>query len=612
MAKSPRVVTRALLLSVLVASACDLMAAERIDLEQAALAKTLVAQGAAAAHELLGVAPAELQTLRSQQYASGKTLTRFNQLYQGVPIFDQAIVRQDDGNDPTATRFSGILLRKLEQDLPSVKPAYSQDQILALAKARVAASGKTENDQARLVIMLDEKNVAKLVYQVSFLSRVPGSQIPSRPSFMIDANNGAILQQWEGLKHLDATGPGGNGRTGKYEYGPVGSGAKFGPLVVTADCKMDGPNVATVNMNHATDATSTPYQFTCPRNDGLAINGAFSPLNDAHFFGNAIFNLYNDWFGIRPISKKLLMRVHYGNNVENAFWDGMTMSFGDGGSTFYPLVSLDIAAHEISHGFTEEHAGLTFGSMPAALNESFSDMAGQAAVWYVYGKGDFTLGRSVFKGTGGPLRYMDDPTKDGHSIGHMRNFSGSLDIHYTSGIFNKAFYVLANKPGWNVRKAFEVMVDANRFYWTSSTTFNAAACGVEKAAAVRGYAAVDVAVAFADVGVSGGCSGVAGVPALAGTAAVTLTKGQQRGWFVTVPDNATSLTIKTSGGSGNLDLYLQSGALPTTTSYLRRSKGSSNAESIVLTKPAAGNYYVMLNGSTAVSGASLVATVVGP
>ncbi|MEZ9417725.1 M4 family metallopeptidase, partial [Vibrio sp. 10N.286.49.E1] len=111
-------------------------------------------------------------------------------------------------------------------------------------------------------------------------------------------------------------------------------------------------------------------------------NGAFSPLNDAHYFGNIVFDMYKNWFDTAPLSFKLMMRVHYGNNYENAFWDGKAMTFGDGESFFYPLVSLDVSAHEVSHGFTEQNSGLVYANQSGGMNEAFSDMAGEAAEYY--------------------------------------------------------------------------------------------------------------------------------------------------------------------------------------------------------------------------------------
>lgn len=93
------------------------------------------------------------------------------------------------------------------------------------------------------------------------------------------------------------------------------------------------------------------------------------------------------------------------------------------------------------------------------------------------------------------------PTKDGHSIEHFDDYHDDLDVHLTSGIFNRAFYLLAHQPHWTVRKAFQVMVDANIKYWTSGTSFEAASCGVIQAAIDRQYNKQDVINAFKEVGV---------------------------------------------------------------------------------------------------------------
>ena len=118
-----------------------------------------------------------------------------------------------------------------------------------------------------------------------------------------------MLDKWEGMNHVDGTGPGGNAKTGQYEYQV---GGKYGPLNVTqsgSTCSLDSPNVYTVNLNGGTADLSTVHTFTCPRNTVKAINGAYSPMNDAHFFGNVVFNMYQSYLGIRPISQKLKMRI---------------------------------------------------------------------------------------------------------------------------------------------------------------------------------------------------------------------------------------------------------------------------------------------------------------
>nr|WP_314862402.1 M4 family metallopeptidase [uncultured Undibacterium sp.] len=605
---------RPTLLAAVIAASFNASAADRVDLGkfQGPQNKSF-AGGSSQAHEFLGLGASDLRVLRSQNYG-GKVVTRYEQLHQGVPVWGEAIVEHKDNSQSIvateARSFHGAMLNNLGNDIPSARPLYSETQALGLLK-NAKRPANTSNEQSKLFVKLGANNVAKLVYLTSYVT-IAANGAPSRPHAIIDANTGAVLEQWEGLTHLDAGGPGGNLRIGRYTYGAAGSGSTYGPLNVSSTCQMTSPNVDTFNMNGATSGSGTLYKFTCPTNTFKEINGAYSPLNDGHFFGNVVFNMYQDWLGLRPIAGKLQMRIHYGTNYENAFWDGTAMSYGDGGSTFHPLVSLGVTSHEVSHGFTEQNSGLVYSGMSGGMNEAFSDMAGEAAAWYMRGRGTFKVGDDIKKGSGS-MRHMDNPELDGISIGHASKFTSSMDVHHSSGVFNKAFYLLATKSGWTVRKAFEIMADANRLYWTANSTFNQGACGVEKAAINRNYAVADVTAAFASVGVTGGCGGTTPPPgggALTKDVSVTFSAaaGQGANYTFAVPTGATNLTFKMSGGTGDGDLYTKLGSAPTTTSYLAKSDGSTNAETITIAAPTAGTYYLLANAYAAVNGASIVAS----
>lgn len=607
-------VVRPTLLATLIAASFGVSAADRVDLKNigAGANKSLVASSKA--HEALGLGVNDLTAVRSQKYGN-KLVTRYEQSYQGVPVWGEAIVEHTDSTPSltgaSARSFHGAMLTNLASDLPSVKPTYSASQALGLlknAKRPVA----TSNEQSKLFVKQGANGVAKLVYLTSYVT-IAANGTPSRPHAIIDANTGAVLEQWEGITHsLTGTGPGGNTKTGQHEFGTTAGYGFLDVVVNGSTCSLSSTNVDTYNMNNATSGSGTLHSFTCPRNTVKSVNGAYSPMNDAHYYGNKVFNMYMDYLGVRPISQKLVMKVHYGSSYENAFWDGSAMSYGDGATTFYPLVSLDVTSHEVSHGFTEQNSGLTYSGMSGGMNEAFSDMAGEAAKYYVLGTNDFKVGTDIFKASGA-LRYMYNPPLDGRSIDNASQFTSSMDVHYSSGVFNKAFYVLATTSGWNTRKAFEVMADANRLYWTASSTFNQGACGVEKAAINRGYAVADVTAAFASVGVTGGCGSTTPPPTgsvLTKDVAVTFSAatGQSATYTFAVPTGASNLTFKMSGGTGDGDLYTKLGSAPTTTSYLAKSDGSTNAETITVAAPTAGTYYLLANAYAAVSGASIVAS----
>ena len=82
-----------------------------------------------------------------------------------------------------------------------------------------------------------------------------------------------------------------------------------------------------------------------------------------------------------------------------------------------------------------------------------------------------------------------------------------------------------------------------------------------------------------------------------------------RTYTIVVPAGKTSLTFKLSGGTGDGDIYAKFGAAPTTTTYDARSIGSTNTETITISAPKAGTYYLMVKAYAAVTGTTLLATV---
>lgn len=81
--------------------------------------------------------------------------------------------------------------------------------------------------------------------------------------------------------------------------------------------------------------------------------------------------------------------------------------------------------------------------------------------------------------------------------------------------------------------------------------------------------------------------------------------GSVQYFSVTVPVGARNLVIQTGGGTGDADLYVKLGQVPTTASYDCRPNLPGNYETCTFPTPAAGTYYIMLVGYAAFSGVSL-------
>lgn len=490
-------------------------AAEQIDLRNAQTTLLTINADKSDVNSVLNLTDnMSLALIKRHTTSANVTHSRYRQLYLGLPVWGHhVLVTTDDSQQITA--LHGALLNEIEKDVPTQKVQANKMQAKTVLIERQQAlkaqypevkSWVFENVTSEKVIYLNERNQAKLAIFVSFFADSTKGGNPTRPTYLIDAMTGEMIETYDGLAFANGTGPGGNAKVGQYHYG-----TDFPVLdIIDVDgstCQMENTNVKTVDLNHGTSGTSV-FEFGCYENTKKEINGAYSPLNDAHFFGGVVFDMFEDWYQTAPLTFQLTMRVHYSNNYENAFWNGSSMTFGDGRNTFYPLTSLDVSAHEVSHGVTEQNSDLEYEKQPGGINESFSDISGDAAEFYMKGTNDFMVGADIFKAASGALRYFADPTLDGRSIGHVDDYYDGLDVHYSSGVFNRAFYNLATTAGWDTHTAFDIWVKANLDYWGPLTNFQQGAEGILDAAMELkqtnpnfDYPAADIRDAFAVVGI---------------------------------------------------------------------------------------------------------------
>ena len=97
---------------------------------------------------------------------------------------------------------------------------------------------------------------------------------------------------------------------------------------------------------------------------------------------------------------------------------------------------------------------------------------------------------------------MDEPSRDGRSIDRADQYQKGMNVHYSSGVYNHLFYLLATQAQWDVKQAFQVMIKANMDYWTPTSTFNEGGCGIINAANDIGYSVDDVMQVLSSVGIN--------------------------------------------------------------------------------------------------------------
>ncbi|TGE84840.1 peptidase M4 family protein [Pseudoalteromonas sp. KS88] len=437
----------------------------------------------------------EVEGVSSHRHKPSNTLAvkKMQQYFAGVPVWGQQIRVKPNNN-----HISGFFAKNIEASALKLtantefEVSLAADALLQNAKLGTDSTFELLSNERYIYIDNEQAHYVRLIELI-----VHEQMNEYRPIALVSESNYRIFKQWNNIQSAHGKGPGGNIKTGQYEYG-----TDFEALDITQVddvCFLENEKVKTVTMESGNEP-SEAFSFPCDRNTHKEINGAYSPLNDAHAFGTAVFDMYQQWYNTAPLTFQLLMRVHNGDGWENATWNGAAMTFGDGADNFHPLVSLDIVSHEVSHGFTQQNSDLLYFDQSGGINESFSDMAGETAEYFLRGQTDWLSGADISKVTPA-LRYFETPSLDGYSIDNASDFLYGMDVHYSSGVFNRAFYFLSNTEGWDPRKAFEIMLNANQNYWVNSTDFIDGACGAINSAIDLSYNAVDVINAFQIVGI---------------------------------------------------------------------------------------------------------------
>jgi Zn-dependent metalloprotease len=249
---------------------------------------------------------------------------------------------------------------------------------------------------------------------------------------------------------------------------------------------------------------STRLPGTLARSEGSAAVPDVA-VNEAYEGSGATFDLYHAIFGRNSIDNnglRLISTVHYGKGYDNAFWDGEQMVYGDGDENLPTAQrlfnrftsSLDVIAHELTHGVTQYEANLVYANQPGALNEAISDIFGSLVKQYLRGQtadqADWIIGEGLFtsnvKGVGirsmkAPGTAYDDPVlgKDPQPA-HMKDFVATAQdnggVHINSGIINHAFYLTAIEiGGYAWEKAGRIWYKALTEKLTSNASFQDAA-----------------------------------------------------------------------------------------------------------------------------------------
>jgi thermolysin len=379
------------------------------------------------------------------------------------------------------------------------KPALNEKDAIERSTTDYGCSDCLTDEPIADLWILRHEGRDHLVYRVQ-LRREDESKDTAMPVYFIDAHTGEVVWNYDNLQ----TGTGNSLYSGTVSITTSSVGSTFYMEDLTR-------RMGTFNFNNG---TSSAARFT-DTNDVWDTTTQRAGV-DAHYGAAATYDYYKNVHGRNGINNNngpgsvtaaansgislVASRVHYSSNYNNAFWNGTTMTYGDGnGTTFSPLVTLDIAGHEMTHGVTQYTANLTYSGESGALNESMSDVFGAMVERYARGgvinADTWKVGEQCYtpaNGTGDALRYMDNPhaasnggyTADDDPDHYSERYTGSADnggVHINSGIGNKAFYLVAvggthhlsgtTVTGIGANDAEKIWYRALTTYMTSSTNF---------------------------------------------------------------------------------------------------------------------------------------------
>jgi zinc metalloprotease ZmpA len=387
-----------------------------------------------------GFSPAQALEVRDVLLdANGGAHVRFARTYRHLDVI---------GGDLVVHLARGSAVQSVDRAstarvaLASIRPTVPRETAEGIALAKSPAQ-RARVLRSRLVV--DARSTPALAWHV-LVAGVRTDQTPSLLHVVLNATNARPLLVWDGVQ--TETGTGRSFFNGTVSLTTTSSQGGFSLVDPSRG------NQSTLDKNNTALFGGSGTLFTDADNiwgDGTLANRQ-SVAVDAQYGAAETWDYYasiHGRTGIRNDGVGAVSRVHYGKQYNNAFWSDacFCMTYGDGdGVTYNPFVSLDVAGHEMSHGVTSRTASLIYSGESGGLNEATSDIFGTMVEFFAANpaeRPDYYIGERLFKGTRSALRAMNQPSLDGKSPDCYSPSIGSLDVHYSSGVANHFYYLLA-------------------------------------------------------------------------------------------------------------------------------------------------------------------------
>jgi thermolysin len=405
------------------------------------------------------------------------THARFQQHVRGVPVVGAELAAHFD----PAGRLASIDANYIpDVEGVDLEPKLDAKVAADVARQDVLATmpGVDANEvhvgEGKLVVFALNGHPATLAYEVT--TRAMTGEHPAIWVTTIDAKSGRVIDRYDNLQTIEATGTGVLGDAKKFQVTQSG-----GTYVMTDTSR--GVSIRTYTANGqqveagggAQQVTSTSLTTwdTAATGPGAAV--------DAHVYAGVVYDYYKTKHGRNAIDGQggaMLSTAHYGQAFDNAAWDGTGMIYGDGGRLFKPLsAGLDVVAHEFTHGVTERTSGLRYQNQTGALNESVSDIFG---VFIEHSQkpsdtNNWIMGESIAKGAG-LIRDFKNPAagrQPANMSAYVNTQQDNGGVHINSGIPNNAMFLMTvggTNPVSKTQVAFGIGWEKSEKVWYRTNT----------------------------------------------------------------------------------------------------------------------------------------------
>ena len=529
------------------------------------------------------------------------TTSRYNQYYKGIKVeYGSFTTTEKDG----FIHFISGNYYAVSADIPAV-PAITEAMALSRALAFTNAvkymwqDSSAERNMKRIFHKQDTSYFPKgqLVWVENFINgtgdrhlhlayafNIYAQQPLSRNMVYVDAQDGHILHTNSLIKHTATT-----VRSLYSQYVPIVSSFIGGTYYLYDSTR--GGGVYTQSANYNT-SVSAPVDIPAVGNTWPAL-AADSVALDGHWATEKVYDYWwsqhgrNSWDAAGGI---LLSYVHMndasgGGPMDNAFWDGTEMCYGDGNGCaaggFTPLAALDVTGHEIGHGVCQATANLVYASESGAINEGLSDCWGATIEHFADPHETDAVAKQYWKigeeiGCGTPLRSMDLPHNEsnpdtyGTNDPFWVNVSGctpssgndQCGVHTNSGVTNKWYYLVvtggtgtnANGQSYNVNgigwtEASNILYQTELSMSSSSTYADFRATSIAQASAMFGACSAEVqSVTNAWYAVGVGTAFVPCTPQI-GFVATTLNVTENAGTTACPASHTVNIGVKPMGST---------------------------------------------------------------